>query len=297
MSKHIMIDPGHGGHDSGATGNGHYEKNITLEVSLAVRTRLKAHGFKVSMTREKDEYVGDASARGRLIGQSKADYGISIHVNSASSVATGAEVIAPIKEKYAYTECALKQYLSEIGPFRKVFSRDYHSGTNYNREIANRLFVTNYNKTDYYGVIREAWKYGVSTDIVELFFINNAEDVKRYTSQKNAYVEAIVHAICDAFDITYQPVKAEKPSTSTSTNHWYRVVVGSYGDKTSAEDVKKRLEGQGYTGVWLQTANVNGKTYTRVICGSYEERSNADQVKTKLEGKGYTGVWIDVVEK
>ena len=48
MSKHIMIDPGHGGHDSGATGNGHYEKNITLEVSLAVRTRLKAHGLRLA---------------------------------------------------------------------------------------------------------------------------------------------------------------------------------------------------------------------------------------------------------
>ena len=114
-------------------------------------------------------------------------------------------------------------------------------------------------------------------------------------SQKNAYVEAIVHAICDAFDVTYQPVKVEKPSTST--NHWYRVVVGSYGDKASAEAVKKRLEGQGYKGVWLQSANVNGKTYTRVICGSYEERSNADQIKATLEGKGYTGVWIDVVKK
>ena len=32
MSKHIMIDPGHGGKDSGATGNGYLEKNITLEV-------------------------------------------------------------------------------------------------------------------------------------------------------------------------------------------------------------------------------------------------------------------------
>lgn len=298
MSKHIIIDPGHGGHDSGATGNGYREKDITLEVSLALRDRLKAHGFKVSMTREKDDYVGDASVRGRLIGQSKADYGISVHVNSASSLATGAEVIAPIKEKYAYTEVALKQYLSELGPFRKVFSRDYSSGQTYVRNISNRLFVTSYSKTDYYGVIREAWKYGVSTDIVELFFINNADDVKRYVSKKKAYVEALVHAICDAFEVTYKaPLTSTSSSTTSDSNHWYRVVVGSYEGKESAENVKSRLEKEGYTGVWLQAVTVNNKAYTRVICGSYEQRANADSIKSKLESKGYTGVWIDVVKK
>lgn len=298
MSKHIMIDPGHGGHDSGATGNGYREKDITLEVSLALRDRLKAHGFKVSMTREKDEYVGDASARGRLIGRSKADYGISIHVNSATSKATGAEIIVPIKEKYAYTEVALKQYLSELGPFRKVFSRDYSSGQTYAREISNRLFVTSYNKTDYYGVIREAWKGGVSANIVELFFINNADDVKRYASKKKAYVEALVHGICDAFEVTYKaPASSSSSSTSSDSKHWYRIVVGSYEDKTFAEKVKSRLEKEGYTGVWLQAVTVNRKPYTRVICGSYEQRENADSIKSKLESKGYTGVWVDGMKK
>ena len=301
MSKHIMIDPGHGGKDSGATGNGYLEKNITLEVSLAVRERLQKHGFKVSMTRTKDEYVGDASERGRLIAKSKADYGISIHVNSASSLATGAEVIAPIKEKYAYTEEALKRHLSAIGPFRKVFSRDFSTGKNYDRDITNRLFTKTYQMTDYYGVIREAWKGGVSTDIVELFFINNPEDVKRYASQKDAYVEAIVRAICEGFDVTYQEVKVEKPQTSTSqtstTSKWFRVVVGSYKEKSAAEEVKKRLEKQGYTGVWLQSTTVKGIAYVRVICGSYEGRANAEKVQKELEAKNYSGVWIDAIDK
>ena len=296
MSKHIMIDPGHGGKDSGAVGNGLLEKDVTLEVSLAVRERLQKHGFVVSMTRTKDDYVGDASERGRLIAKSKADYGISIHVNSASSSATGAEVIAPIKEKYAYTEEALKRHLSAIGPFRKVFSRDYSTGKNYERAISNRLFTTTYQMIDYYGVIREAWKGGVSTDIVELFFINNPKDVERYNSQKKLYVEAIVRAICEGFDVAYQEVKEEKPQTST-TSTWFRVVVGSYKDKSSAQEVKTRLEKQGYTGVWLQSTTVKGINYIRVICGSYEGRANAEKVQKELEAKNYSGVWIDAIDK
>ena len=150
--------------------------------------------------------------------------------------------------------------------------------------------------TDYYGVIREAWKGGVSTDIVELFFINNPEDVKRYASQKDAYVEAIVRAICEGFDVTYQEVKVEKPQTST-TSKWFRVVVGSYKEKSAAEEVKKRLEKQGYTGVWLQSTTVKGIAYVRVICGSYEGRANAEKVQKELEAKNYSGVWIDAIDK
>lgn len=296
MSKtHIIIDPGHGGKDAGACGNGHKEKDITLEVSLNVAKRLRDCGFQVSMTRESDIYVGDAGERGRLIGKSGADYGLSIHVNSASSSdARGAEVLCPMKEKYAYTEWALKEELSKLGSFRKVVSRDYSSGSFYPRDMANQMFTTSYAKTDYYGVIREAWKYGVSADIVELFFISNPSDVANYNKQKTAYVEALVKAMCSAFSVAYKaPNTPESKPVASKGGTWYRVVVGSYEGSQNANKIKETLEKAGYTGVWMQTVQKDGKTYIRVICGSYSSKDQAQVVANRLTSEGYAGVWVD----
>jgi N-acetylmuramoyl-L-alanine amidase len=54
----IVIDPGHGGHDSGAIKNGAVEKDIVLAFSKILAAKLKATGrFKVLMTRDTDVFV------------------------------------------------------------------------------------------------------------------------------------------------------------------------------------------------------------------------------------------------
>lgn len=80
-----------------------------------------------------------------------------------------------------------------------------------------------------------------------------------------------------------------KPNGET----WYQVVVGSYLGKNKANEIKAKLESQGYTGVWIDVATKDNQTYYRVICGSYQDRTNADKIKAKLD-KFYTGVWINV---
>ena len=51
----IAIDPGHGGSDSGAVANGLREKDLTLEVSLALKEELESYdGVTVVMTRSTD---------------------------------------------------------------------------------------------------------------------------------------------------------------------------------------------------------------------------------------------------
>jgi N-acetylmuramoyl-L-alanine amidase len=58
--KVILIDAGHGGYDGGAEGKtGIKEKDINLSISLKLKDRLKAEGFNVAMTREKDEALLD----------------------------------------------------------------------------------------------------------------------------------------------------------------------------------------------------------------------------------------------
>jgi N-acetylmuramoyl-L-alanine amidase len=52
----IVIDPGHGGHDSGASKFGTIEKNVVLAFSLALRDKLNATGrYKVMMTRDNEQ--------------------------------------------------------------------------------------------------------------------------------------------------------------------------------------------------------------------------------------------------
>ncbi|HXM17596.1 MAG TPA: N-acetylmuramoyl-L-alanine amidase [Candidatus Tumulicola sp.] len=91
----IAIDPGHGGNDPGAinTGYGLVESHIALEVALKVRDELRHLGWKVIMTREGDNEVGDPGGADRQELQARCDVGnaagarlfLSIHVNSSTA--------------------------------------------------------------------------------------------------------------------------------------------------------------------------------------------------------------------
>ena len=98
-SKVIVIDPGHGGADSGSVGpGGSKEEDITLKVGLKVRDMLKGYGYSVIMTRDGDYALGedtrtDLINRAQIANNNNADIFISIHINSASGIpsATGTE--------------------------------------------------------------------------------------------------------------------------------------------------------------------------------------------------------------
>jgi len=89
----IVIDPGHGGIDGGATLNGLMEKDINLDISLKIRDYLEKEGFSVVMTRQLDvsledmssirgsRYIRDLTARVEKINNSSAMLFLSIHVN------------------------------------------------------------------------------------------------------------------------------------------------------------------------------------------------------------------------
>ena len=79
----VVIDPGHGGFDYGATGTKYLEKDLVLGLALALRERLlEANDIRVAMTRENDGFVplDDRLAMARELG---ADLFLSIHADSA----------------------------------------------------------------------------------------------------------------------------------------------------------------------------------------------------------------------
>ncbi|WP_374384008.1 N-acetylmuramoyl-L-alanine amidase [Dongia sp.] len=89
----IVIDPGHGGIDPGAIGNGTMEKTITLAVAKALKKELLATGrFRVELTRDKDVYI-PLRDRFKVARDDAADLFISLHADShANSKTRGASV-------------------------------------------------------------------------------------------------------------------------------------------------------------------------------------------------------------
>jgi N-acetylmuramoyl-L-alanine amidase len=88
----IVIDPGHGGDDSGATKNGTVEKDVVLAFSKSLRDQLNARGrYRVLMTRDSDVFV-PLDERRRFAEQNKATLFIAVHADYAGSHARGATI-------------------------------------------------------------------------------------------------------------------------------------------------------------------------------------------------------------
>jgi N-acetylmuramoyl-L-alanine amidase len=81
----IVLDPGHGGHDTGAIGpTGLMEKDVVLDLAFRLRRLLQERlGVRVLMTRTEDVFVSLADRSG-FANHAKADFLISLHVNAAS---------------------------------------------------------------------------------------------------------------------------------------------------------------------------------------------------------------------
>lgn len=81
----IVVDPGHGGNDGGASGaRGTNEKGITLQTSELLKSKLRSAGANVVMTRDSDVYV-DLRKRISIGHQIAADAFISVHYDATDS--------------------------------------------------------------------------------------------------------------------------------------------------------------------------------------------------------------------
>jgi len=80
----VVVDAGHGGHDSGAIGGGKYEKVLVLQIAKRVANRLKKKGFKVKMTRSTDKFV-KLRNRTHFANLKKADIFVSVHANAIAN--------------------------------------------------------------------------------------------------------------------------------------------------------------------------------------------------------------------
>ena len=89
----LVIDLGHGGHDPGAIGpNKTHESDIVLAIGKELNELLKGYELEVKFTRLSNVYLS-LSERAKIANDFKADYFLSIHINSATdSSVRGVEV-------------------------------------------------------------------------------------------------------------------------------------------------------------------------------------------------------------
>lgn len=145
----IVVDAGHGGHDTGARGKSSYEKSHALDISRRLRNSLQARGANVLMTRENDNFV---SLQGRVdfANSRRADLFVSVHINASVNPGSGGT------ETFYYT--AISQSLA-----REVQKELVKATGRLNRGIAQRRFV----------VVRYTQMPSVLT---ETAFISNAKE-------------------------------------------------------------------------------------------------------------------------
>lgn len=81
--KRVVVDAGHGGHDTGAIGkNGTREKDVSLSIAKKLADKLEAMGLEVVMTRDDDTFV-KLEDRTRIANRERGDLFISVHCNAA----------------------------------------------------------------------------------------------------------------------------------------------------------------------------------------------------------------------
>ena len=168
----VVIDPGHGGKDSGAVGiGGVQEKNVILPIGKRIAEVLERNGIQVIMTRDSDYFV-TLPGRITIAQRAKADVFVSIHANSAG--ANRPEVNG------------LETYYYDNG---LTLARIVHSKILQNLNVRDR----NVRKARFY-VLR---KNSMPSILVETGFVTGREDVTNLNSPayQNKMADAIAQGI------------------------------------------------------------------------------------------------------
>lgn len=224
----FFIDPGHGGSDSGAVGNGLREKDLTLTIAKKVRDLLANYeNAQVRLSRDTDIFIS-LNGRADMANNWGADYFMSIHINASGG--TGFET-------YVHTSAssASVRYQNVIHP-AIVSTTDLRDR---GKKNAN------------YAVLRETAMPAILT---ENGFIDNTSDASKLKSDAflNKVAQGHVDGLAKAFGLKKKtstpapPTPAPRPTNPIATfqqwlNNIYKTglaVDGLAGPKTRAAAVK-----------------------------------------------------------
>lgn len=197
----VILDPGHGGKDLGASDlrRGLEEKRIALELAQRVRTILQKYKVDTRLTRDSDQTT-DLSQRCLLANRWKADLFVSIHLNaSANSDASGIEthILPP-------AGCPITASAFVSSRDRVVFPGNHHDGANIVLGYYLQRSLIKYIRLEDRGVRRSRFYVIRNVDcpaaLVECGFISSRKD--RTKIMTSAYRNNAVRGIAEGI-LTY----------------------------------------------------------------------------------------------
>ncbi|WP_173918930.1 N-acetylmuramoyl-L-alanine amidase [Halobacillus sp. Marseille-Q1614] len=260
--KTIVIDPGHGGTDSGATSQGYFEKNFNLSIASKVRDFLfENYEVKIVMTRGNDTTVS-LQARSDLANAQNADFFLSIHNNAGGG--TGFEsfifngTVSTIT--HTYQDVIHNQIINAIASKYNV--------TNRGKKRAN------------FHVLRETRMPAL---LLEVLFVDNNRDLSLL--RNNTFINDVSIAIGQGV------ARALNLSVKTSPDGLFKVIAGSFTERKNAEDRVEYLS-QRKISSFIVPTTISGVQYYRVQAGAFASRENAELQVEALKAAGITDAYI-----
>ncbi|SEM90761.1 N-acetylmuramoyl-L-alanine amidase [Lihuaxuella thermophila] len=257
MAK-IVIDPGHGGSDSGAVNGSYQEKNFTLAIGLKVRDYL-ANRYQATllMTRTTDQTVS-LQERAALANSNNADYFCSIHINAGGGSGWESYIYdGPVSSQTVqWRDIIHNTVMGVIGPKYGVRDRGKKRANFY--------------------VLRET---NMPAVLLENLFIDNANDLNllRNSTFINDLSSAIGEGIAKALSLP--------PKTL------FKVIAGAFKDQQNADNRKAYLATKGIDAIVVQVT-ISGTTWYRVQAGAYRIKENAEARLQEVKAAGITDAYI-----
>ena len=241
----VVIDPGHGGRDTGALGAISKEKDLNLTVALLVGDYIKKNlpDVKVIYTRERDVFIG-LNERAQIANRNNADVFISIHCNSAgkkNASATGAETFVLGEHKNAanlevakkenssilYEEDADEQYgnfdLSSPEAYiaLSLFQKEYLDQSLQLAAKVQEQFTKRVGRKDR-GVQQAGflvlWKTAMPSILIELGFISNAAEERFLASESGqSYMASAIYRAFLDFKESYEGENSNTKANTVAT--------------------------------------------------------------------------------
>ena len=218
--KRLVIDLGHGGHDPGAIGpNKTHEADVVLAIGKELNELLKGYELETKFTRLSNVYLS-LIERSKIANNFKADYFLSIHINSATDNSVRGIEVWQYSNKNDKLNKFSKNLCEDVAKIFNVRNRGV--------KLSQKLSVLK--------------NTNMPAALIEVDFISNvnAEKDLKVSSNIKAVASVIKDNLLDLFEL--DPV---------TNDVLYKVCIGAYKDKSNAINQVKLAKEKGFNEVYI----------------------------------------------